>query len=128
MTGHRQVGYDAGIHPRPARPQNPAAGNEPPDAPTGHAPMTGADPVQELAALRLWWGGAYRITRDAGRFRATHITSGQRLDAGNATELRKLIREHHSRRAADLDRPPADTAPLIALAPGQPGHGSEDRP
>ena len=53
--------------------------------------MKGSNPALDLAELRRSWGDAYRITLEDGRFRATHIISGQAVDAGDATELRKLI-------------------------------------
>lgn len=54
----------------------------------------------ELADLRRGWGEAYRITWDNGRFRATHIVSGQVLDAQSAAELRQLMRDHRGQLAA----------------------------
>jgi hypothetical protein len=63
--------------------------------------MTDFDPDPDLADLRRTWGDAYRITWNGDHFRATHITSGQALNAENATHLRTLIRDHHSRRTAD---------------------------
>lgn len=65
----------------------------------GH-PVWGSDYEQDLAELRRWWGDAYRIIWDDGRFRATHIVSGQMLDASSAADLRELIRDHHSRQWA----------------------------
>jgi hypothetical protein len=62
--------------------------------------MKDFDPAPELADLRRGWGDDYRITWNSDRFRATHIVSGQTLDAGNATGLRMLIRAHHSRWSA----------------------------
>jgi len=53
---------------------------------------------QDLADLRRRWGNAYRITWE-DRFRATHITSGQAIDAGSAPELHKRIRHHYSEHA-----------------------------
>ena len=123
MTGHGQVDYDDGMHPRPAssqtshrarscRPQSgiaPIAAHDhgasergllcqlpgPMDIQMGGSAVKGLDPALELADLRRGWGAAYRITWDSGRFRATHIVSGQAVDAGNAAELRKLIRDQH---------------------------------
>jgi hypothetical protein len=72
------------------------------------------DYEQDLAEMRRCWGDAYRITWDDGGFRATHIVSGQILDASSATELRKLIRDHHSRHWASPGfMPRAGSAPLI---------------
>jgi hypothetical protein len=59
-----------------------------------------ADTEQEVADLRRVWGGAYRITWQ-DRFRATHIVTGDSLDADSATELRGLLLVHFSRAAAD---------------------------
>ena len=78
--------------------------------PTGRAPRSGApgpsrepallancpDIPADLADLRRRWGEAYRITWDNGRFRATHIISGDTLDAENATDLQQLIRHQHT--------------------------------
>jgi hypothetical protein len=63
---------------------------------TGESSVTAVDPASELADLRLGWGDAYRITWDSSLFRATHIVSGQALDAGKASELRRLLRDQHS--------------------------------
>jgi len=124
MTGHEQVDYDDGMHPHPAssqtshwarscRPQSgiaPIAAHDhgasdrgplcqlpgPMDIQMGGPSVKGLDLALELADLRRGWGDAYRITWDSGRFRATHIVSGQAVDAANAAELRKLIRDQHS--------------------------------
>ena len=123
MTGHKQVDYDDGMDPRPAssqtshcarscRPQSgiaPIAAHDhgasdrgllcqlpgPMDIQMGGSAVKGLHPALELADLRRGWGDAYRITWDSGRFRATHIVSGQVVDAWNAAELRKLIRDQH---------------------------------
>jgi len=66
------------------------------DIQMGGPSVKGLDLALELADLRRGWGDAYRITWEAGRFRATHIVSGQAVEAGNAAELRKIIRDQHS--------------------------------
>ena len=53
----------------------------------------------DLADLRCHWGEAYRITWDNGQFRATHIISGDTLDAENAADLQHLIRHHYTAQA-----------------------------
>src|ERR1017187_4055570 len=63
----------------------------------GESPMKDFDPAPELADLRRGWGDVYRITWNGDRFRATHIVSGQAVDAGSAADLRMLIRDYHSR-------------------------------
>lgn len=132
--------YDATMHPRPASASaHPPASNRPPHpgpAAATHGPAAGSlarlrqAQIQapdhgsevpttvtarslELADLRRSWGEAYRITWDDGRFRATHITSGEALDAQSATGLRKLLRDHRSHRAT--------------TSPGWPGAGDSRR-
>jgi hypothetical protein len=83
------------------------------------------DPGPDLADLRRAWGDAYRITWNGDRFRATHIISGRALDAGNAADLRMLIRNHHSRRAAHARLPgTSDAASRIPPTSGRQNHGS----
>jgi len=60
---------------------------------------SGAKVAQDLAELRRRWGEAYRVTWER-RFRATHITSGQFIDADDAPELHERIREHYSEHAS----------------------------
>ena len=88
--------------------------------------MTDFDPGSELAALRRTWGDAYRITWNGDRFRATHITSGQALDSKNATGLRTLIRDHHSRQAAGPRFLPSasDATSSVPPTPGRRNRGS----
>ena len=83
--------------------------------------MKDFDPAPELADLRRGWGDDYRITWNSDRFRATHIVSGQTLDAGNATGLRMLIRAHHSRWAADPGFSPgaSDALSTTTTIPGR---------
>jgi hypothetical protein len=87
-------------------------------APLGQAPSQARDHGSEipqsaearslaLAGLRRGWGEAYRITWDNGHFHATHITSGQALDAQTAAELRQLLRRHHSQRGTTSASRPA---------------------
>lgn len=59
-----------------------------------------ADHERELADLRYFWGGAYRITWQ-GRFRATHIRSGEAVEADTATSLRELLFGHQCRHGHD---------------------------
>lgn len=60
----------------------------------GEQPATSSpDADQDLADLRYFWGGCYRITWQ-GRFRATHIASGQTLSAENAAAMRALMLAH----------------------------------
>ena len=63
----------------------------------GESPIKDFNPTSELAGLRRSWGHAYRITWGGNRFRATHIVSGQAIDAENAADLRMLILDHHIR-------------------------------
>jgi hypothetical protein len=51
------------------------------------------DVVKDLADLRFSWGGLYRITWQ-GRFRATHIASGETLGAESAAAMRVLMLTH----------------------------------
>ncbi len=95
MTGHEQVDYDDGMHPRPAssqtshcarscRPQSgiaPIAAHDhgasdrgllcqlpgPMDIQMGGSSVKGLDPALELADLRRGWGDAYRRTSSADR-------------------------------------------------------------
>jgi hypothetical protein len=53
---------------------------------------------QELAALRHLWGGAYRITW-TGQFRATHLATGEMLEAASPNELRMLLLADRDRQA-----------------------------
>jgi hypothetical protein len=90
----------------------------------GEPPVKAFDPSPQLADLRRAWGDAYRITWNGNRFRATHIISGQALDARNATDLRMLIRDHHSRGANHSPLPGAsDAASRIPPTSGHRNHG-----
>ncbi len=88
--------------------------------------MSAPDPALELADLRRAWGDAYRITWDGGRFRATHIISAYAIDAANTADLRKLLRDHHSRHAArSTFWPPAvDSATAITSAADRGNRGA----
>jgi hypothetical protein len=58
-----------------------------------------ADTEQEVADLRRDWGSAYRITWH-DRFRATHVVTGDSLDADSAAELHVLLLAHFSQTIA----------------------------
>jgi hypothetical protein len=89
----------------------------------GH-PIWGTDHDQDLAELRRCWGDAYRIIWYDGRFRATHIVSGQTLHASSAADLRTLIRDHHSRQWANSSlMPGVGYAPSIAAPTSPRGAG-----
>jgi len=88
MSGHEQAGYDEVMRGHAAISQ----------ASPGAA-MPGAGVEQDLADVRSRWGEAYRITWENG-FRATHIASGQVIDADNALDLRERIRAHFSENAS----------------------------
>lgn len=62
--------------------------------------IASADRERELADLRYFWGGAYRITWQ-GLFRATHIGSGEAVEADTATALRELLLARHYRFGGD---------------------------
>jgi len=79
--------------------------------------MTAPDPAQELAELRRGWGDGYRITWDGVRYRATHIISAHAMDATNASDLRKLLRDHHSRHVARSSLWPAAAGNTTAITP-----------
>ena len=86
--------------------------------------MKDFNPEPELADLRRAWGDAYRITWNGDRFRATHIISGQALDAKNAADLRTLIRDHHSHQVAPARLPgTSDAVPRTPSVPGRQNHG-----
>jgi hypothetical protein len=86
--------------------------------------MKDFDPGPELADLRRAWGDAYRITWNGNHFRATHVISGQALDAATATDLRMLIRNHHSREATHSRLPGAsDAASRIPPTSGRRNRG-----
>src|SRR5215469_4941268 len=80
----------------PPAPSCTGAGSTP-DSPTAEfgtcAPTSTPGIEEELASLRFFWGGAYRITWQ-GRFRATHIASGEALEADNAAAVRMLLTEY----------------------------------
>jgi hypothetical protein len=58
--------------------------------------IASADHEPELADLRYFWGGAYRITWQ-GRFRATHIMSGEAVKADSAAAMRELLLDRQCR-------------------------------
>lgn len=92
-------------------------------------PMTATVRSLELAGLRRGWGETYRITWGNGRFHATHIVSGQALDARSATELRRLLRHHHVQRDATSWPWPGTGNPATASTPGAPRyHQHSHRP
>jgi hypothetical protein len=103
---HQQADADPRPTSRPSRPvialpgHRAVPGQLPVRTQRGESPMNDFDPAPELADLRRGWGDDYRITWNSDRFRATHIVSGQTLDARSAAGLRMLIRAHHSRWAA----------------------------
>lgn len=62
--------------------------------------ITPAGRERELADLRYFWGGAYRITWQ-GRFRATHLKSGEAVEADTATAMREVLLDHQWRHGHD---------------------------
>jgi len=83
----------------------------------GRSSVRGFDPALQLADMRRSWGDSYRITWDNGSFRATHIVSGEAVDAANAADLRKLLRDQHAQRAASSNGPSIDGDAGSAIAP-----------
>jgi hypothetical protein len=59
--------------------------------------VRGADDYP-LGSLRWHWGSAYAISYRLGRWIATRRDDGGRLEAGDADELRELIREDYRMR------------------------------
>ena len=57
---------------------------------------------RDLADLRYFWGGVYRVTWQ-GRFRATHIATGEAIEADSAPAMRELLLDRQRRPGRVVD-------------------------